>query len=333
VRKSSAVKAALTLGTVAGALLLSACGADSPSILRPESPGAQQVRNLTYMLVGISLVIFLVVEVLLVLAILRFRGRSEDEAVQTYGSRKIEILWTAIPVVIVIVIFAITVATMRTPQLPGDPLPLQVDGRTWWWDFYYPQGDFHSPNELHVPVDRPVEAELTSSDVIHSFWMPQIGGKTDMVPGRINRQTFTVITEGEYTGICGEYCGVQHAHMRFILVAESTADFTAWVERQQQPAEEPAEGPAREGMEAFLALPCAGCHVIRGTPAAGRAGPDLTHVGSRRELAAGTLENTDEDMARWIRDPQGIKPGNLMPNTPLSEEQVEQLVAYMRGLE
>jgi cytochrome c oxidase subunit II len=334
VRRDWAAAASLCLVAVAAAMVLGGCGTpDSPSILRPESPGAQQVRNVTYVLLAISIVIFLVVETLLVLAIVRFRGRREEEAVQTYGSRKIEILWTAIPVVIVIVIFAITVATMRTPQLPGDALLLRADGRAWWWDFSYPQADFASPNEIHVPVDRPVDVELTSSDVIHSFWMPQIGGKTDMVPGKLNRQSFTVITPGQYLGICGEYCGVQHAHMQFVMVAESPEEFSAWVARQQQPAEEPEDGPARQGMEAFLALPCAGCHSIRGTDAVGRAGPDLTHVGSRLYLAAGTLENDDENMARWLRDPQGVKPGNLMPNSPLSEEQVQQLVEYMKGLQ
>jgi cytochrome c oxidase subunit 2 len=222
---------------------------------------------------------------------------------------------------------------MDTPQLPGDALPVEATGRNWWWDFQYPQQGFASPNELHVPVGRPVEFSVTSADVIHSFWVPQMNGKTDMVPGKTNRQSFTVTTPGVYTGQCGEYCGAQHAHMRFYLVAESPQDFSDWVARQQQPATEPASEEARQGQEVFLSQPCAGCHTVRGTDAAGTQGPDLTHIGSRRSLAAGTLDNTPENMSRWLHDPQGVKPDNLMPNLPLTDEQVDQLVAYMEGLE
>lgn len=329
-RRAGLLALALLLGVLA-ALLVGCAG--SPSPLRPESPGANEVRNVTWILVGISLIIFLGVETTLLLAIFRFRNRPPDEARQTYGSRRIEVVWTAIPVVIVAGIFYLTVTTMDTPQLPGDALPLEATGRNWWWDFRYPQQDFASPNEIHVPVNRAVDVELTSGDVIHSFWLPQMGGKTDMVPGKTNRQSFTVTSPGVYQGICGEFCGLQHAHMRFLLVAESAEEFSAWVERQQQPAAEPASAEAQQGQELFLRLPCAGCHTIRGTDAAGTAGPDLTHLAGRRTLAAGTLNMDPGELARWIRDPQGIKPGNMMPSTPLDEEEVAQLVEYLKGLE
>ena len=175
--------------------------------------------------------------------------------------------------------------------------------------------------------------DLTSADVIHSFWVPQIGGKTDLVPGHTNRTGFLAATPGVYLGECAEFCGLQHAHMRFDLVIESGAEFSTWVRRQQQPANDPTTEAAARGRDVFLSSPCVGCHTVRGTTAAGVLAPDLTHVGSRLRLAAGTLENTPENLRRWLEDPQAVKPGNLMPTPALDSGQLDDLAAYLEGLE
>ena len=175
--------------------------------------------------------------------------------------------------------------------------------------------------------------DLTSADVIHSFWVPQIGGKTDLVPGRTNRAGFLAATPGVYLGECAEFCGLQHARMRFYLVVESAAEFSAWITQQKEPAAEPKSEAAIRGMDVFMSGTCVGCHAIRGTAAAGILGPDLTHVSSRLSLGAGTLENTPEDMRRWLEDPQDAKPGNLMPTPGLDAQALDDLVAYLDGLE
>jgi cytochrome c oxidase subunit 2 len=213
---------------------------------------------------------------------------------------------------------------------------LQVTGHQWWWEIRYegsPESQtFTTANELHVPVGRPVVIRLTSDDVIHSLWVPNLSGKKDLIPGRTATLTFRADRPGLYRGQCAEFCGFQHAFMAFEVIADPPDRYEAWAAQQRQEASEPTDGQARRGKEIFLGSTCAMCHAIQGTDANAIRGPDLTHVGGRTTLAAGTLPNTDEDMKRWIRDPQQLKPGVNMPASSLADADLQALVTYLRGL-
>ena len=307
--------------------------AGAPTFLRPESTTAREINSLAIRLLVICALVFVVVEGLLIVSIIRFRKRREEDVRQIHGNTSIEVVWTLIPAVLIAIIFTFTVRTMNTLDLPGGDVPVQVTGHQWWWEVRYPQAGVTAANEVHVPAGRSVDVSLASADVIHSFWVPQLGGKTDAVPGHTNRVTFLAATPGLYQGQCAEFCGLQHAHMRFDLVVESPAEFSAWLAHQAEPAAKPSTAAAQRGEQVFLANPCAGCHAVRGTAALGAFGPDLTHLASRRMIAAGTIENTRENLDRWLRDPQAIKPGALMPTLPLGDADRAALVAYLEGLE
>jgi cytochrome c oxidase subunit II len=323
------------LALLASALLLAGCAEDTPSIFRAESQQAGDIRTLTIIMFALLLGVLLVVWVWLILAIVKFRRRLPDSEVkQTHGNLKVEAVWVAIPAVIVIVLFTLTMLT--TGRLVGDPatnVDLRVIGHQFWWEVEYGDDALRTANEIHVPVDRPVYAELLAEDVIHSYWVPQMGGKLDMIPGHVNRTNFVPTTVGRYIGQCSEFCGHQHANMRFFLFVHPLDEFSAWYDNEAQPAREPSGELAQAGAEYIETSPCAACHTIRGTPLEGRQGPDLTHFGSRQGIAALTLENTTENLRAWLRDPQAVKPGNLMPTLPLTQPQLEQLVAYLEGLE
>lgn len=312
--------------------LTAGCGR-VPSVFRSEAQGADEIRTLAIIVLAICGAVFLFVEILLFLSVLRFRNRREEEAAQTYGNARLEIVWTAVPALILAVMFFLTVRTMSSVvALPGGDLTVRVVAHQWWWEFQYPQLKIVTANELHVPTGKGIKVELQSADVIHSFWVPQLAGKTDLIPGRINETAFFDIKPGTYLGACAEFCGVQHAHMRFKVIAEPMDRFLAWAKDQQAPASEPTSELARAGKQAFLTSPCIACHTVRGTYAAGKAGPDLTHFAGRSTIAAGTLANTRENLSRWIANPQAIKPGNLMPNLALTPQQVQQIVAYLEAL-
>lgn len=315
---------------LAGSVVLGACGSRVPSMFRAESLGGHDIRTLAYVVFGILSAVAITVWVLLTIVIVRYRHRPESAAAQTQGNLLIEVVWTLIPAVIVAVLFALTVYT--TGQLTGTsgPITFTSVGHQWWWELDY--GTFKSANEIHVPVDRLVTAQLESADVIHSFWVPQMGGKVDMIPGHVNHLSFVPTVEGSYLGECSEFCGHQHGRMRFLLIVEGLGDFERWVDAQRRDAAEPSGAAAVAGSKTIQQLPCVGCHTIRGTPLAGTIGPDLTHVGSRRTLAAVTLRNTPADMTAWLRDPQQVKPQNLMPRVSMTSRQRLQLVAYLEGL-
>lgn len=279
-----------------------------------------------------SLGIFVVVEALLVFALWRYRRRPGDSGVpeQVHGFTALEIGWTLAPAAI---LFFIAIPTVREifvsqgdPPDP-DPLEVRVVGRQWWWAFEYPELGVVTANELHVPTGRTTRLTMTSADVIHSFWVPRLGGKRDLNPGSENRLWFTPDSTGEYEGQCAELCGTSHANMRLKVVVQEPEDFAAWVERQRGEAP-----PDSAGLQTFLASGCAACHAIRGTPAGGVIGPDLTHVGGRSTLAAGLIPNTPEAMAGWLRTPDSVKPGARMPDLNLAEERVAELVRYLGRL-
>jgi cytochrome c oxidase subunit 2 len=320
------------------------------SIFDPVSPPAESVHRLSLLVLAITGFIFVVVEGILIYSLVRFRQRSSNasaEPPQVYGSTPIEIAWTAAPALVVFVLVLVTTRTLWEVEIPppephtGDnALFVTVVGRQWWWEYTYDHYNggklgFTTANELHVPVsesdvDRPVYLTIKSADVAHSFWVPRLAGKTDLIPGRTNNMWFQTDRPGLYVGQCAEFCGTQHANMLLRVVVESPSDFERWLENEKRPA---SENPsASGGRSAFLRQSCVNCHSVRGTQARGRYAPDLTHLMARRTLAGGMLANTAENLRRWIENPQTAKPGCLMPAFGLSDQQCADIVAYLLTL-
>jgi cytochrome c oxidase subunit 2 len=302
--------------------------------LDPVTPGGGAIAGLFWLTMAASLVVFLVVAGGLLWSISRFRARGESgEPEQVHGNRRLELIWTAGPALLIGGLFVLAVVTMgrADAEEPG-ALRVRVVGWQWWWE-YQLDGGAVTANELHLPLGVPARLELTSGDVIHSFWVVRFGWKRDLIPGRLNVLPLRVDQPGAYDGACAEYCGTQHAWMRPRVVVEPPEAFDAWLARQRAPAAPPADALARRGQELFQASTCVNCHTVRGTPAAGRVGPDLTHFGSRTTLGAGVAESTPQELRRWLRDPNELKPGALMPPYPnLADEELDALVAYLRGL-
>jgi cytochrome c oxidase subunit II len=326
----AAVAAAAAVVVVAAALVLAGC--ESPSILRSEGSAGREIVTLATWIFGILAAVLLTVWAILVFVIITGKGRPEKDASQTKGNLRIEIVWTAIPAVIVTVLFILTLVVTDRIDMPTRGAQFTAIGRQWWWDFDYKDLGFKSPNEIYAPADRMTSIDVESADVIHSFWVPQMGGKIDMIPGHVNHIHFVPLATGQYLGECSEFCGVQHGKMRFLFVVVTPEEYTAWVERQQQPAAKPTGPDAVEGAKVIASVGCGSCHAIRGTTLAGTFGPDLTHFGSRSGIAAYTLRNTPGNLLRWIQDPQGVKPECNMPNVPLPLQQQKQLVAYLEEL-
>lgn len=280
--------------------------------------------------VGIALVVAGVLAWVLV----RYRHRPGAPPPRPVrGHTGLEIAWTLAPALVLLVIAVPTVRVIFATQRPAPPdaLEVVVRGWQWWWEFRYPALGITTANELHLPAGRPVTLRLEGEDVIHSFWVPQLGGKRDVIPGRVNRLTWTPEAPGEYWGQCAEFCGASHANMRLRVIVEPPEAFARWVAAQQAPPVEVAEGRAAEGRALYARSACVGCHTIRGV-SAGTLGPDLTHVGSRRTLAAGLLPNTREALIAWLRDPPALKPGAKMPRLGLSDAEAAALAEYLLSL-
>jgi cytochrome c oxidase subunit 2 len=227
--------------------------------------------------------------------------------------------------------------TTRALQIAtNEDLTIRVRGLQWWWEVKYldrsAERAFTTANEIHIPVGRNIRIQLEAVDVIHSFWVPSLAGKQDLIPGRLNEITIRADRPGIYRGQCAEFCGVQHAHMAFFVVAQESANFESWASLQRRPAAPPSEDEIALGQRLFMSKPCAACHAIRGTEAVGTTGPDLTHVGGRKSIAAGLLETTRGSLAAWIADPQTLKPGNNMPMVPLAADELRAISAYMANL-
>jgi cytochrome c oxidase subunit 2 len=325
-------------------LLVTACdfGVDNfpQTALEPRSDYAiliDQLQDLTiYLAVGVGVVVFAILAYIL----LRFRHRpGAPEPKPVHGNTTLELAWTLIPAVLIAIIAVPTVRTIFATQpeeAPEGAVVVDVIGYQWWWEFRYPtaEGDtVVTANEIHVPVGTPVQLRITSGDVLHSFWVPQMGGKRDLIPNRINQITFTPLEAGVYLGQCAEFCGASHALMKMRLVAHTPAEYAAWLANEASPAVEPTDSAVILGKQLVTAGACAGCHVIRGTNAVfGQAGPDLTHLARRSTIAAGILENNAENLAAWIDDPQAIKPNALMPDLGLDPQQIGYVVAYLQTL-
>ena len=238
-----------------------------------------------------------------------------------------------LPVLAVAIVFVATIGSMRSLASEDEPdLTIEVTGHQWWWEIRYPETGVVTANEVHVPAGVPVRLELRSADVVHSFWVPELAGKIDLIPERANELVIDADRPGRYLGRCAEFCGLQHANMAVVVVAHDDAGFRRWLEEQAEPAPEPVDELAMAGLDTFMSNECASCHTISGTPADGRDGPDLTHVASREFIAGGLLEPVVPDLRSWIDDPHAIKPGNLMPETELTSDELDRLVAYLETL-
>ena len=314
-----------------------ACAAQgTPSMLKTSGAGATQVERFWWVLFGISAAVFALVMGLVLVAVARRRrpdplGREDRVA---WGDRFILTSGVVLPALILTGTFVLTLHQMQllSSKATRADLTIRVTGHLWWWEVAYPNGAV-TANEIHIPTGERVRVLLTTDDVIHSFWVPQLQTKTDMIPGRRNQNWLETSTPGRYRGECAQFCGLQHAHMIFFVIAEPPEVFQAWVAYQARPALEPSDPQAAAGRSVFVEQTCAGCHVIRGTSAAGLVGPDLTHLATRQTIAGGTLPDDPPDLAGWISDPQHAKPGAVMPPTQLSQGDLASLVAYLRSLQ
>ncbi len=316
--------------------------AERPSSLTPQGPAAESLASLWWVMFWLAMAVFVAVMVLLALSIVRRRDlpleadRFTGETLAG-GSNWLMlgggvILPTAVTLLLM-VLMVTTGADLRALGNPSQPLVVEVTGYKFWWDVRYPDAGVRTGNEIQIPAGRPVEFHVTSADVIHSFWVPQLGGKIDMTPGEVNTLRLQADEPGVYRGLCTEYCGIQHAHMHFIVVATPPDEFDAWLAERVDPPEEPTEALAQEGRELFERAQCVYCHTVDGVSPDVDLGPDLTHFASRRTIGAGMLPNEPDNLAEWILDPQAIKPGNRMPPTPLTDEEVQALIAYLETLE
>ena len=315
--------------------LSTACRGPFPqSTLAPKADYGVAIDRLFTGIFWWAVVVFVVVEGLLLISVLRFREREGAPAPkQRHGNTALEIAWTLAPALILVFIAVPTVQTIfATDRAPPDALRVEVIGHQWWWEYRYPDLGLVTANELHLPVGRSVAVDITSADVIHSWWTPALGGKRDATPNHHTRLVFRPDTIGEYLGQCVEFCGVSHANMRLRTFVESDADFQTWAAAQRATPAPPApESPEEAGRQAFQRYGCIGCHTVAGF-SSGRLGPDLTHVGGRSTIAAGLVTNTTEHLRDWIDDPLALKPGTLMPDMHVSAPDLPALVAYLQSL-
>lgn len=355
------------LGAIALAVVAAACAPNaSQDSLKPAGPEAEKIHALFIPVFWIAAAIFFLVEGLLVYTVIRFRHRRGRREIppQIHGNNRLEIAWTILPALILVGVAVPTVSTIydlaRTPT--GDVLHVNVVGHQWWWEFDYPDQKILTANEMHIPVGEPVFVSLCAAgqgyggqpapndcqqpggyspvgdDVIHSFWVPELAGKQDVVPGRTNTLVLQADRPGTYSGQCAEFCGLSHAYMRFKVIAQTPDEFAAWVRAQQADASIPAEGSlAATGMQDFLNGQCIACHAIQGPqvggqPVSANGGPNLTHLASRECFAGCTLDLTESNLERWLADPPTVKPGSWMPNYDLSQDQIKALVAYLMTL-
>ena len=333
---------ALTIALILNPALAVGARASVTNIFKPLSTPAHAVYEISLLVLAICAGIFLVVGGLLAYTVIRFRQRPGDdgrEPAQVYGSNQIELAWTVIPILIVSVLILVTARTIYDVQgalRPANTLKVTVVGHQWWWEIRYPELGIVTANELHVPASASRGShrtflKLESADVAHSFWVPQLAGKTDLIPNRENEMWIEPRQPGTYVGNCAEFCGLQHARMLLRVIVHPPEDFEKWAAAQRQPPT--ADPRVRAGRNLFFATSCINCHSIGGSTATGTFGPDLTHLMSRETLGAGTVPNTAENLRAWVRDPQTLKVGALMPNMQLTDNELDPIVAYLLTLE
>jgi len=311
------------------------------TIFAPASTAAAEIFGLSTLVLAVTAGIFLCVGALLVYAIVAFRKRPNDddsEPAQVYGSNQVEIAWTVIPILIVVALFlasARVITGVQNADRPASTIEVIAIGHQFWWEYRYPALGVVTANELHVPVSDPARPTptfitLLSADTDHSFWIPRLGGKTDLIPNQVNRTWIDPCEVGLYLGQCAQYCGTQHAKMLLRVYVDSRDVFDSWVRQQREPARQQAD--VAEGKQLFLRTACINCHAVSGTAATGQFGPDLTHLMSRDTIAAGISPNTVENLRAWIRDPESIKPGSRMPAMKMTDHELDSVTAYLATL-
>jgi len=306
------------------------------TIFSPASTPAQTIFDLSQLVLAIAAIIFVIVAGLLAYSVVKFRKKCDDddrEPAQVYGSKQVELAWTITPVIIVMVLFLATaraVFGVQGVQQPKDALEVTVIGHQFWWEFRYPGRNIVTANELHVPVGEKTFLTLLSADTDHSFWVPRLAGKTDLVPNHPNKMWIEPHETGLFLGQCAQYCGTQHALMLLRVYVDSRPDFDRWVQAQAAVAR--ADEASSEGRKIFERTACINCHTVAGTVASGRFGPDLTHLMSRETLGSGVAPNTPENLRLWIQRPDTFKPGALMPPMGLTDKELEAVSAYMASL-
>jgi cytochrome c oxidase subunit II len=320
-------------------LLLTSCILDKNdpmTSIYPLTEWGRDINSVYLITTIICSVIAVLVAGILVYALYRFKEKPGDTHMpkQIRGNHKLEVIWSIIPVILLIFIFVPTTEIIfKYAEAPEDALEVEVIGHQWWWEFRYPEYKITTANELHLPENRPIHVKMTSADVIHSFWIPRFGGKVDTLPGENTFMTFTTPPAEKnggdyYQGQCYELCGLSHALMRFQAVVHKTDEFERWTEAYNKEAVV-ASDVEKKGQQLMTEKICVTCHTISGTAAVGEIGPNLTNFGSRRTLAAGVLPNDRESLRRWLKDPPGLKPGSLMPNLGLSDDEIESIASYL----
>jgi cytochrome c oxidase subunit 2 len=330
--------------------------AGSQSALDAAGPGAGHIQGLWWIFFYVSAAVWFLVVVVLTVGVLRAKqrkfpsdslaGAPGDLVVskvepQSGRERRLGGIVAGATALTVIILFALLVSSFFTgraisvaPELLVDNI--EVIGHQWWWEIRYndatPANIFTTANEIHIPVGRPVQLKLVSRDVIHSFWVPNLHGKKDLIPGHDSVLVLQADRPGLFRGQCAEYCGLQHAHMSLVVIAEPPDQFDNWLSGQRQDGIQPASESEKRGQQVFLSSPCITCHTIAGTPAGAKVAPDLTHIGTRQTIAAGTLPNTRTDLGRWVVNSQSVKPGNKMPPNSIGSEDLESLLDYLQSL-
>ena len=333
-RRSALIVAAAALALV-GMACTSNTDANPQTAFNPRSDYAAEGLNLFIGIIIAGVVVGVLVEAVLIATAIRYRRRPGDALPpQIHGNTIIEVLWTTGPVIVVgaILFFTLPVIFSSQAPAPSGSMNIDVTGHQFWWEFGYPNANVVTANELHLPVGQTVNLVLRSDDVIHSFWVPALGGKRDAFPSHTNYIWLTADSVGEFPGQCFQLCGFSHGNMREWAIIQSPADFQTWLTSQQAPAAQPTDPNAVEGGQLFQTRGCAACHTITGTPAQGKVGPNLTHVASRGWIAGAVLQNNAPSLREWLKDPPAVKPGSIMPNLGLNDHELDVLVAYLQSL-
>ena len=306
------------------------------SLFSNGSSEANSINTLFLRYMILAGFIILLVTGLVIIGAFRYNAKKKSkEPKQVFGNKKLEMVWTILPLLAVTFFFFLTVQTMseiNRPHPSNESPDIVIVAHQWWWDMKYPKYNVETANELHIPVNKKLLAQIESADVIHDWWVPALGRKIDAVPGRKNYTWIDASKPGDYEGTCSEYCGMQHAWMRIKVIAESQNDFNKWIKSQQQIPSIANESNALKGEKFFLSNTCADCHAISGTPADANVGPNLTHFASRQTMLSGMMKNNDHNLKRWLTDPQKVKPGARMPNFILTKAEVNELAEYLEEL-
>jgi len=316
-------------------LAVAACAPNAPqTTLDPQGPNARTISHLIDPVFWVAGIVFVLVEGMALVFVIKYRDRGgTQEPVQIHGNSRLEVGWTLIPAAILVAVAIPTIATIfKLSHKPAHAINVTVTAHQWWWEYNYPDLGVVTANELHMPVNQPLEITLIGADVIHSFWVPALAGKTDVVPGRTNHMNMTGSKVGSFLGQCTEFCGLSHANMRLKAFVQSPQDFQSWVDGQRLAAAAPAGGsPAEEGLALFASKGCSGCHTVQGV-SGGKVGPNLTHLQSRTSFAGAIFAMNPDNLRTWLTNPPGVKPGSKMPNLNLSGDEITKLIAYLETL-